>query len=81
MKVKKLEFSLNKRGLKGCTWSRLNAQGTEAPLSYLILGLGEFHFCNIGPLASQYENEIVGIFSEQKGFKGMHMVQIECPRH
>ena len=29
----------------------------------------------------QYENEKVGKFPEQKGLKGMQMVQFECSRH
>ena len=34
MKVKKLEKFQNKMGLRGCTWSSLNAQGTETPQSH-----------------------------------------------
>ena len=34
MKVRKVEKSQNKIGLKGCTWSSLNAPGTETPQSY-----------------------------------------------
>ena len=34
MKVKKLEISQNKVGLKGCKWSSLNAPGTETPQFY-----------------------------------------------
>ena len=29
----------------------------------------------------QYESEKFGKFQEQKGLKGMQMVQFECPRH
>ena len=32
-------------------------------------------------MASQYESEKVGKFSEQKRLKGMQMVPFECPRH
>ena len=34
MKVKELENSQNKSGLKDCKWSSLNASGTETPQSY-----------------------------------------------
>ena len=44
MKVKKLEIFQNKRGLKGCKWSSLNAPGTENPLSHSLLGLEEYPF-------------------------------------
>ena len=40
----------NKRGLKGCKWSSLNAQGIENPLSHPLLGLEEFPFSIIDPL-------------------------------
>ena len=50
MKVKKMEISLNKRGLKGCKWSSLNAPGTENPLSHPLLKLDEFPLPIIGPL-------------------------------
>ena len=39
-------------GPKGSIWSSLNAQGTETPLSHLILKLDEFPFpiiCPLGP--------------------------------
>ena len=86
MKVKKLEIFLDKRGLKGCKWSSLSAQGTENPVYHPPVGLKEFPFLIISPLgyeelASQHESEKVGHFSEQKGFKGMQMVQFKCPRH
>ena len=44
MKVKKMEIFQNKRGLMGCKWSSLNAQGTENPLSHSILKLDEYPF-------------------------------------
>ena len=44
MKVKKLTFFLNKSGLKGCKWSRMDAPGTGNPLCHSILKLGEFPF-------------------------------------
>ena len=47
---KKMENFQNKRGLKGCKWSSLNAPGTENHLSHPILQLGEFPFLIIGPL-------------------------------
>ena len=50
MKMKKMENFHSKKGLKGCKWSSLNAQGAENPLSHLILELGEFPFLIIGPL-------------------------------
>ena len=50
MKVKKLEIFQNKRGLKGCKWSSLNAQVTENPLSHPIWGLEEFPISIIAPL-------------------------------
>ena len=50
MKVKRMEIFQNKRGLKGCKWSSLNAPGTENPLSHSILELGEFPFLIIGTL-------------------------------
>ena len=39
MKVKILENSHNKRGLKGCKWSSFNAPGTQTPLSHSVLEL------------------------------------------
>ena len=39
MKVNKLKFYGNKRGLKGCKWSSLKAPSTENPLSNSFLGL------------------------------------------
>merc|ERR1712115_478874 len=50
MKVKMMEIFQNKRGLMGCKWPSLNAQGTENPLSHPILKLDEFPFPIIGPL-------------------------------
>ena len=50
MKVKKMKNFQNKRGLKGCRWSSLNAPGTENPLSHPLLELEEFPFPIIGPL-------------------------------
>ena len=50
MKVKKMENFQNKRGLKDCKWSSLDAPGTENPLSHPLLGLEEFSFPNIGPV-------------------------------
>ena len=50
MKVKKLKIVQNKVGLTGCKWSSLKAPGTETPLSYPFLELGEFPFLVIGPL-------------------------------
>ena len=44
MKVKKLEIFQNKRGLKGCKWSSLNAPGTENTQSHSLLGLEEYPF-------------------------------------
>ena len=44
MKVKMMGNFQNKRGLKGCKWSSLNAQGTENPLSHSVLELEEFLF-------------------------------------
>ena len=72
MKVKKVENFHNKRGLKGCKWSNLNAPGTENPLSYSILGLGEFPFLIIGlsgviRMGSQYENGKVKNFQDKSG--------------
>ena len=49
MKVKKMENFWNKRGLKGCRWSSLNAPGTEHPLSHPLLGLEEFPFPHYWP--------------------------------
>ena len=48
--VKKCENFQNKRGLMGCKWPSLNAQGTENPMSHPILKLGELPFPIIGPL-------------------------------
>ena len=42
MKVKKLEISINKRGIKECNWFSLNVPGTEAPMSPPFLELGVF---------------------------------------
>ena len=86
MNVENFENYQNKSGSKGCQWSRLNAPGTQTPLSHPILKLGQFPFPIIGPLgqyelASQYESEKDGKFPEQKGLEGMQMVQYECPRH
>ena len=50
MKEEKLEKFDNKSGLKGCKWARFNGPGTENPLSYPILKLGEFPFLIISPL-------------------------------
>ena len=50
MKVKNLENSQNRRGLKGCKRSSLNAQGTETDLSHSLLGLKEFPFPITGPV-------------------------------
>ena len=50
MKVKKLKIFWNQMGVMGCTWSRLNAPGTENPLSHPILKLDEFPFPIISPL-------------------------------
>ena len=55
MKVKEWKNFQNKRGLKGCTWSSMHAQGTENPLSHPILELGEFRFLIISPLGGKYE--------------------------
>ena len=44
MKVKMMENFQNKRGLKECKWSSLNAPGTENPLSHSVLELEEFPF-------------------------------------
>ena len=50
IKVKKFENYQNKSGSKGCQWSRRNVPGTQTPLSYPILKLGEFPFPIIGSL-------------------------------
>ena len=50
MKMKKVENFHNKRGLKGCKWSNLNALGTETPLSHPVLELDELPFPIIGPM-------------------------------
>ena len=49
MKVKMMEKFLNKRGLKGCKLSSLNAQDTENPLSHSLLGLDDFPFFHNWP--------------------------------
>ena len=42
-----------------------------------------FHYWLSGVMRNgpQYESEKFGKFSEQKGLKGMQMVQFECPGH
>ena len=62
MKVKNLEKLWNKSGLTGCTWSSLNAPGTETPLSHSILKLHEFPFPIISPLGSVPPNILQNIF-------------------
>ena len=86
MKVKKMETSLNKRGLKGYKLSSLSAPGTENPLCHPLLGLEEFPFPIIGPLgylelASQYESETFENLRKQNGLNGLQKVQFECPWH
>ena len=49
MKMKKLENFQNKRGLKGCNWSSLDAPGTETPQSHPYWELGELPFPTISP--------------------------------
>ena len=44
MKVRKFEIVQNKMGLKGCTWSSLNAPGTETHQNHLYWKLEEFPF-------------------------------------
>ena len=39
MKMQQIENCQNKTGLKGCTWSPLNAQGTQTPQSHSVLEL------------------------------------------
>ena len=39
IKVKQIEISQNKMGLKGCKWSSMNAPGTRTPLSHPFLEL------------------------------------------
>ena len=50
MKMKKMEIFKNKRGLKGCKWSSMNAPSIESPLCPSFLRLEEFPFPIIGPL-------------------------------
>ena len=54
MKVKKLEISRYIMGSKSCTWSSLNAPGTETPLSHSILRLDDF------PVPSSTDTEFGG---------------------
>ena len=49
MNVKKLEKSGNKSGFMACKWSSLYAPGTENPIFYSGLELGEFPFPIISP--------------------------------
>ena len=86
MKVKKLETFYNKSGLKGCKLSNVIGTGTGNLLCHPLLGLGEFPFPIIGPRGNKnwppsMKVTKVGKFPEQKGFKGMQMVQFECPKH
>ena len=50
MKVKNFEKSKNKRGLKGCKWSTLNAPSAENPLTHPFLELGDFLFPTTDPV-------------------------------
>ena len=86
MKVRNLENSQNKRGLKGCKWSSLNAPGTQTPLSHSVLKFAKWPFSIIGSLGvirngPQYDSEKFEKFTEQKGLKGMQMIQFECLRY
>ena len=42
IKMKQIENSHNKMGLKGCKWSSLIAPGIQTPLSHVILELRDF---------------------------------------
>ena len=50
IKVKQIEISQNKMGLKDCKWSSLNAPGTQNPLSHPFLELGKVPLLTISPL-------------------------------
>ena len=69
----------------GCIWSSLNVQGTGSPLSDPILKLEDFPFSHnwasgVIRMGSQYESEKDGIILVKEELKGLHLVQIECPR-
>ena len=48
--MKQIENCLNKIGLKGCNWYRLNALGTQTSLSHPFLELGKLPSLIISPL-------------------------------
>ena len=51
--------------------------------NFEVCKMALFHYCLSGVIRNgpQCEGEKFGKFSEQKGFKGLQMVQFECPRH
>ena len=50
IKMKQIENSNNKVGLKGCKWSNLNAPGTQTRSVSSFFGMGLFPFLTISPL-------------------------------
>ena len=70
MKVKEMENFQNKRGLKGCKWSSLNAPGTETPLSHPFLKLGELPSEVIGIGLPSMKGEKLQIFQYKMNSMG-----------
>ena len=56
---------------------------TSVSFSFEVCKMALFHYWLSGVIRNgpQYESEKFGKFSEQKGLKGMQMLQFECPRH
>ena len=84
MKVKKLENSKNKRGLKGCKWSSLDVPGTGNPLSHSLWGLKEFPFNIILLWGNKNWPPSMNVkkmenFQNKRGLKGCKWSSLKAP--
>ena len=72
----------DKISFTNCKWSKLNAPGTEIPVSHPFLGESLFSFPLSGVIDNwtlQYECQKGGNFLEQNQLNRLLMVQFECP--
>ena len=85
MKVRKFEIVQNKMGLKGCTWSSLNAPGTGSPPSHSVFEwenspFSQLALCGNKKWPPSINMKQIENCRNKMGLKGANG-PLQCPRH